>query len=136
MQDFQSALLCCGLVDLGFQGYKYTWRNGKYGDAFIEQRLDRACASLDWRELFLQAKVFHTSAFYSNHDLIVLDNEDTNTGQRHKTRIHQFKEKWVAHPECEERIRSSWTHSLPMGSPMFCLFEKIKRCRTDLVAWS
>ena len=42
----------------------------------------------------------------------------------------------VAHLECEERIRTSWTQSQPIGSPMFCLFEKIKRCKMDLVAWS
>lgn len=45
MQDFQSTLLHCGLVDLGFQGYRYTWRNGRRGDAWVEQRLDRAYAS-------------------------------------------------------------------------------------------
>ena len=42
----------------------------------------------------------------------------------------------MAHPKCEERIRTSWTQCQPIGSPMFCLFEKIKRCRMDLVAWS
>ena len=42
----------------------------------------------------------------------------------------------MAHLECEERIRTPWTQSQPIGSPMFCLFEKIKRCRMDLVAWS
>ena len=37
IQDFQSTLLHCGLVDLGFQGYMYTWRNGRLGDAFVVQ---------------------------------------------------------------------------------------------------
>lgn len=40
------------------------------------------------------------------------------------------------HPECEEKIRKSWTHAHISGSPMNRLFEKIKKCRTDLVAWS
>ena len=42
----------------------------------------------------------------------------------------------MAHPECEDQIRTSWTQSQPTGSSMFFLFEKIKRCRMDLVAWS
>ena len=51
MQDFQTTLLLCGLVDLGFQGYRYTWRNGRRGDNFVEQRLDRVYASEEWQEL-------------------------------------------------------------------------------------
>ena len=45
MQDFQTTLLQCGLVDLGFQGYRYTWRNGRHGDDSVEQQLDKVCAS-------------------------------------------------------------------------------------------
>jgi len=30
------ALLHYGLVDLGFQGHMYTWRNGRGRDAFME----------------------------------------------------------------------------------------------------
>ena len=40
----------------------------------------------------------------------------------------RFEEKWVAHEECENQIRSSWTQSHPIGSPMFCLFERLKKC--------
>ena len=42
----------------------------------------------------------------------------------------------MAHPECEKVIRDSWTQTQPLGSPMYCLFEKIKACRAHLVAWS
>ena len=28
MLDFQSALLYCGLIDLGYSGYRFTWQNG------------------------------------------------------------------------------------------------------------
>ena len=132
MHDFQTTLLQCGLVDLGFQGYRYTWRNGRRGVDFVEQRLDRVCASEDWRELYPQAKVLHTTAAYSDHNPILLTTEPTGVHHHRKPKLHQFEEKWVAHPECEDQIRTSWTQSQPTGSPMFCLFEKIKRCRMTL----
>jgi len=38
----------CNLSDLGFSGPKYTWCNGKYGDDFSRERLDRAVANVEW----------------------------------------------------------------------------------------
>ena len=76
----------------------------------------------------------HTTAAYSDHDPILLTTEPIGLHHHQKSKLHRFKEKWVAHPECEDQIRTSWTQSQPTGSSMFCLFEKIKRCRMDLVA--
>ena len=75
-------------------------------------------------------------AAYSDHDPILLFTEPTCLRHHQKTKIQRFEEKWVAHPECEEWIRTSFAQSQPVGSPMFCLFEKIIICRMDLVAWS
>ena len=49
MEAFRSTLLHCGLIDLGYQSNIFTWRNGRPGDAFVQERLDRAYATLDWR---------------------------------------------------------------------------------------
>lgn len=65
-------LLHCGLIDLGFMGNRFTWNNGREGDAYVQQRLDRACATLEWRELFPQARVCHLKASYSDHIPILL----------------------------------------------------------------
>ncbi|KAK9995825.1 hypothetical protein SO802_020511 [Lithocarpus litseifolius] len=73
MQDFRNTLLQCDLADLGYQGYKYTWRNGRPGTAFVEERLDRACANPKWREMFPAAKVRHLTASYSDHDPLLLE---------------------------------------------------------------
>ena len=40
MQNFCNALLNCGLVDLGYNGRIFTWRNGMEDNAFVEERLD------------------------------------------------------------------------------------------------
>ena len=87
IQDFQSILLHCGLVDLGFQGYRYTWRNGRRGDAFVVQQLNRACALEEWRKLYPQTKVFHTSATYSDHDPILLNTKPIFTRHRHRKKM-------------------------------------------------
>ena len=47
MQQFRVAVLHCGLVDLGFKGNLFTWTNGRTEDDFVQERLDRAYATID-----------------------------------------------------------------------------------------
>ena len=44
--------LMAPMVDLGFSGYRFTWRNGRQGVAFVEERLDRVVATMEWCEIF------------------------------------------------------------------------------------
>lgn len=55
MQEFRIVLLHCGLIDLGFMGNRFSWNNGREGDAYVQLRLDQAYATLEWREIFPQA---------------------------------------------------------------------------------
>lgn len=59
MQAFRSALLHCNFIDLGYVGNNFTWNNGRHDDAYVQQRLDRACATMEWRELFPHCRVTH-----------------------------------------------------------------------------
>ena len=105
MVEFQSVLLFCGLIDLGYNGYRFTWRNGRAEEAFVEERLDRACASAEWPEIHPRAKVTHLTTSYSDHDSILLDTTlATALTPRRRHKIHRFEEKWVSHPECEQII--------------------------------
>ena len=67
MIEFRSTLLYCGLVDLGFQGSIFTWNNGRLREEFVQECLDRVCATLEWRTMFPHAKVTHLQSTYSDH---------------------------------------------------------------------
>ena len=136
MIAFRHTLLHCGLVDLGFRGYRFTWRNGRYGAVFVEERFDRFVATIKCRELFPKAILHHLVVAYSDHDPILLDLVPAIYPQRRWRQIQRFEEKWVTHPNCKNIIRDSWSQAQPRGSPMFSLFEKIKKCQMDLIAWS
>lgn len=57
--SFQNMLSDCGLLDLNFNGAQYTWHNGRVGDAHIKERLDRAVANVEFREVFQNPLVLH-----------------------------------------------------------------------------
>lgn len=101
MQEFFIALLICGLVDWGFQGNIYTWNNGCLGYAFVQERLDRAYASLKWRVLFPHAKVSHIQASYFDHVPVLINITRPNQSGRRKKVPKRFEERWVSLVDCE-----------------------------------
>ncbi|KAK9995717.1 hypothetical protein SO802_020403 [Lithocarpus litseifolius] len=108
MAEFRHTLLHYGLVDMGFSGYRFTWRNRRPGAAFVEERLDRAVATSEWCEIFPRAKVSHLSVSYSDHDPIMLDTAPPTQSRRRRQKIQRFEEKWATHTDCERIIQESW----------------------------
>lgn len=39
--DFREAVKACNLIDVGYKRYPFMWLNRRYGENFIEERLDR-----------------------------------------------------------------------------------------------
>ena len=74
----------------------------------MEERLDRACANNAWSELFPRARVEHLNVVCSNHDPIQLNLDNSGPQIIRRKRLQRFEEKWVAHTECEDKIRISW----------------------------
>lgn len=81
MLAFWHTFLQCGLVNFGFKGYQFTWRNGRYGATFVEERLDRFVATPEWREMFPRATVHHLTVPYFDHGSILLDMAQANYPQ-------------------------------------------------------
>ena len=72
MEDFQVALENCELIDLGFIGHKFTWKNRWPGSAHTKQRLDRATTNRGWTERFPASSVSHLLTHASDHIPILL----------------------------------------------------------------
>ncbi|RYR35200.1 hypothetical protein Ahy_A10g050333 [Arachis hypogaea] len=52
VEGFREAIQTNDLLDLGFVGHSFTWTNGKGGESNIQERLDRAMATLAWKESY------------------------------------------------------------------------------------
>ncbi|XP_060676300.1 uncharacterized protein LOC132805404 [Ziziphus jujuba] len=60
-------MLEMGAIDIGYSGYSYTRCNRRWGNANIQERIDRVIASSEWRILFNQAGVVHLPPSGSDH---------------------------------------------------------------------
>ncbi|XP_031091106.1 uncharacterized protein LOC115996077 [Ipomoea triloba] len=65
--DFVEWIFREGLVDLGFEGPKFTWRRGENTSHYKAARLDRAFGNEDWKLSFPNTKIEHLPIINSDH---------------------------------------------------------------------
>ncbi|KAG5521762.1 hypothetical protein RHGRI_034100 [Rhododendron griersonianum] len=129
MEHFHSLVTDCEFMDLEFKGPSYTWSNNQEGESNIRIRLDRALATVDWRNLFPLAQVIHETRVGSDHcPLLVMF-------KVHLKRVpfqFKFESKWSTHPECGQVVSRAWDET-QSGSALYGLVQKMKRCKRELL---
>lgn len=57
INGFRRAVEDCGLMDLRFEGYPFTWERGRGQANWVEEKMDRALTCKDWIARFDNAIV-------------------------------------------------------------------------------
>ena len=134
MKDFREVQDECGMLDLGYQGFPFTWCNNRDPPNTTWVRLDRGVATLDWVHKFHGARLEHLNVTNSNHKCLHLELEPCN--QPHQVRRpFRFEEIWTSDVGCEATIQSEWDKS-QSGTAMFQVWNKLKDCKRGLGRWS
>jgi len=124
----------CGLYDLGFSGYEFTWDNRREGDEIIEERLDRFCASLEWSGLFPDAEVFHLDERLSDHLPLLLKLKKPLPRRGRRGRRFMFENMWTLDEECVNIVQESWARHSSID-PWESMSTKLAECSTALTKW-
>lgn len=129
-RDFCYLIIDNRLLNLGFIGYLYTWRNRRE-EGPIQQRLDRGLATNGWVNMYPEAKVLHEVLEGSDHAMLILD-----TVLRPFIRRRQFiyDSRWNKEEECQGIVRKNWGRGF-MGSYAFKVVEKLKWVHRLLQGW-
>jgi hypothetical protein len=119
MDMFREAHEDCDLEDLGYTCDLFTWWNHHHNaDCYIRERLDRAVANTEWRNLFPGYEVRHGDQQHSDHMPIIvkLDGENTShiVGQNKHT--FRFEAQWLNEEGCAELVEKAWAESFGAGS--------------------
>uniref|UniRef100_A0A2C9VYA4 Endonuclease/exonuclease/phosphatase domain-containing protein n=1 Tax=Manihot esculenta TaxID=3983 RepID=A0A2C9VYA4_MANES len=73
LEGFRSSLVDSGLYDLGYSGDLFAWNNGREGDDFVQERLDRALANMEWRNHFANVSISVLQATCSEYQPLWID---------------------------------------------------------------
>lgn len=135
MQQFRSTLDFCSLLDLGFQGWPFTWSNRKEGSAETWVRLDRGVCTKEWLNLFPNARLRHVSVATSDHLGLLLDTVGFSQLSHRKKRQFRFEQSWTKDPSCEAIISEAWALNVER-TKMYKVCQKIKACKVHLLNWN
>lgn len=72
-QQFRDFIATMDMEEINFKGRTWTWVNNRAIEGFVEERLNRFFASLDWLLEFANATVLYEEKQSSDHSLLVLE---------------------------------------------------------------
>ncbi|XP_057746261.1 uncharacterized protein LOC130965520 [Arachis stenosperma] len=126
IRRFRDWMDSCGLMDLGFQGTRFTWRGPIWqGKERVFKRLDRAISNLDWRICFYEACVETLPRIKSDHHPILIK----CTGNSHvlKNKPFWFEYMWMQHKEFQPFLKNNWNRDLALDESIKVFVEKVKQ---------
>jgi hypothetical protein len=107
---FQDCLQDCELMDLGFEGPKFTWNNRQGCDTNVKCCLDRAIANGDFSRMFENCVVENLITTSSDHYviLIILSGISSVAMQPPVQQGFRFEAMWLRTPDYREHLEKAW----------------------------
>lgn len=107
IHEFNCLLNDCNLLDLGFNGPKYTWSNCRKNDLILE-KLDRFMANPSWIAHFPNSIVTHLPRTTFDHCPIMIN---LNLNQIQRTKFFKLESMWLNHPMFDSLVDLNWPNS-------------------------
>lgn len=136
MEDFRDCLADCGLVDLGFWGYPYTWDNKREGDENVQVRLDRGACNDGFLEMFPDTSLEHIVIEESDHEALLIRALETAPvrGQQGEKLFH-YEEAWTRHEVYDMMIAEAWDAANTGDQGLAATWQKLGRMIVSMQEW-
>lgn len=128
LNGFSETISECDLVDLEYEGDKFTWERFRGTDKWVVERLDRGFATKEWIDLFPNAVVQVHEVSTSDHMPLCL--QLNRRVYVPKGRHFCFENVWIHETECRGIIQECWSRSRNQD-----LMQKLSNCFLKLDEW-
>lgn len=114
---FLDSINSCGLIDLGSEGPKFTWRGPlTRGSSRLFKRLDRGLRNSEWRQEFGEARVrVGTRINFDHHPLLIFLKRRSTSPKSHPFR---FEAAWLHHQDFKKFVSSNWNKENMIGQEL------------------
>ncbi|XP_071683395.1 uncharacterized protein [Lolium perenne] len=138
IRAFQDCLHDCNLLDLGYDGPKFTWTNRQEANANIRVRLDRAVANGEFRGLFEDCTVENIMTTSSDHYAILVSLTKDSRRTRVQPMSHSFRYEamWRKAPDYKEVLESAWSAASESAPSLRSTWNNLNRMAPMLKDWS
>ncbi|XP_019194796.1 PREDICTED: uncharacterized protein LOC109188622 [Ipomoea nil] len=113
IECFNDALSDYQLNDLGMLGDRFTWEKSHGTEAWVEERLDRAVASINWVGLHEEAAVRKIFTVASDHSAI-FHNLETRLIRAARSSF-KFESAWLLNARCAKEVEAACSQTIEMG---------------------
>ncbi|GAA0186798.1 hypothetical protein LIER_34086 [Lithospermum erythrorhizon] len=124
----------CGMIDIGYMGFAYTWCNIFISRNSTKARLDRCLSSKGWRDRFPNANLHHLTSNSSDHlPLFLKLRAQSQQNLIYKSRF-KFEGRWCLYEESKEIVQAAWDKKRVLD-PGIQVLESIRNSRLGLLEW-
>ncbi|KAG7594034.1 Reverse transcriptase domain [Arabidopsis thaliana x Arabidopsis arenosa] len=99
------------LIDMGFNGNRFTWRRGRVESTYVAKRLDQVLCNAHTRLKWMEASVRHLPFLSSDHVPLYVKLRPELQGNPRR-RPFRFEAAWLKHESFKELILNSWNDSV------------------------
>uniref|UniRef100_M4EYE7 Reverse transcriptase domain-containing protein n=1 Tax=Brassica campestris TaxID=3711 RepID=M4EYE7_BRACM len=124
---FRNFVSTQGLWDLQFSGNSLSWRGTRYSH-FIQSRLDRTMANIEWMEMFPAARSEYLRFEGSDHRPLVTHFDQNLTKKKGAFR---YDRRLSGKPEIRDLVEATWKEPESVS-----LLSKINNVRRKLIEWA
>ncbi|XP_057803472.1 uncharacterized protein LOC131018756 [Salvia miltiorrhiza] len=108
LNGFRAAVIDCGISDIPFIRYLFTWCREIGTNNFVEEHLDRGMATASWKSLFPGANLTPLTVPMSDHVPLLLKCQIVFSSVNN--RRFRFENKWCLELELPNVVRDCWTN--------------------------
>ncbi|XP_042950383.1 uncharacterized protein LOC122282502 [Carya illinoinensis] len=133
MEEFNSWIHNCGLMELKYLGNCYSWCNGHVGNSRSWARLDRSLVDQHFLGAFPDSVMRYLPRTSSDHAPMVISFVKCFEG--YGPAPFRFQQMWVDHVDFDRCVREAWDQD-DAGCALRKMVAKLKRVRVALKAWN